>query len=119
MRGLLVEVLRCADGHDCTAGGISSKHEMLVLTGDGVPQIFDPSEDCPEVRLVVEDICFGEGRGGLRRVCARPVGKNGQPEEGWWMFGGNFVFASDSRFPNFSAEGVMALPIPIHDRKEG
>ena len=102
MKGLRCSVLRHGDGMDCTLNGVSSKHDNVILVWDDVPGIFKPSEDCPELRLIERnghlaayppDSCFLEG-----------VGK-------WYMSGGNFIYASDSRFPN-------EYPIPVHDRYE-
>lgn len=117
MRGLLVNVYRNAEHGDCTNGGVTSRHTSLVLTGEGIPQIFEPTEEHPEVRLCVEDLGFG------KRVCARPVLSDGRVLGvdvdgcGPWMDGGNFVYTCDSRFPRFSDTG-MHFPIPVHDRQE-
>lgn len=113
-KGLHVQVLRPAGMGDCTNGGVSSKFDHLILTGPGIPGIFEPTPNCPEVRLCVE-----WPMAGLRRVCARPVGTDGKVEEGGgcWMFGGNFVYSSDARFPEFGDAGDH-FPIPLHDRCE-
>jgi hypothetical protein len=120
MNGLLVSVYRNADLGDSTNGGATSKFTKFVLTGPGIPGIFRPSKDAPELRYCVEDI----GCGGLVRRCARPVdpdtgmvlGADGNGG-GVWMFGGNYVGSSDSRMPQNGLNGDH-LPIPVHDRCE-
>jgi len=102
MKGLLVHVYR---GHvDCTNSGISSKHNSFILTGNGVPEIFEPGAGSPAL-ILVERTLQGE-----KRLHAEPVD---EPEKGniGWMFGGNFIYTSDSRFPN-------PYPIKVHDRQE-
>lgn len=107
MQGLLVSVYRNAsnNGYDCTNGGISSKHDMFVLVGDGVPEIFTPNEKHPAIRLIKRKV-----RGLDEFYIAIPI------ETGFcagfpYMFGGNFLYTSDSRFPSDA-------PIKIFDRLE-
>lgn len=119
-KGLLVNVLRNTLG-DSTNNGVTKFFDTFVLTGPGIPKIFDVTEDHPELRYCVEDI----GCMGLVRRCARPVtsdgtvyGKDpGTDHAGPWMFGGNFVYSSDSRMPVNGLNGDH-LPIPVHDRTE-
>jgi hypothetical protein len=96
MNGLPVYVLRSK--HDCTNHGISSKRDTFTLIE--IP-------DTPEVTEYDQDaiLIISERRG---HMIARPMK---DPEYIGWMFGGNFVYTSDSRFPN-------DYPIPIHDRQE-
>ncbi len=98
MQGLTVRVLR-TPGDDFTLDGISSKFDKFVLVGPDVPEIFSPREDCPP--LLLEKHC-----GFWRAIPAT------EPQGTSWMFGGNFITCSDSRFPN-------PYPIPVHDRSEG
>jgi hypothetical protein len=42
---------------------------------------------------------------------AFPVDVHGEKLEGWWMFGGNYVTTSDSRFP-------IDYPVKLMERKE-
>lgn len=101
--GLLVFVLRHADGTDCTNGGVTSRVTQAVLVGDGIPAIFEPTETRPALRLVRRHI-------GGEYLHAEPVeGKDGRRVG--WMAGGNFVYTSDARFPN-------RYPISVHDRQE-
>jgi hypothetical protein len=104
MKGMIVSVFRDAVGIDCSNRGISSNHENLLLVGDGLPEIFDSAEhtDCPMV--VLEGIRLGK----KTYIHAIPAEN---PNNDWFMFGGNFIYSSDSRFPS-------DYPIPVHDRVE-
>jgi len=88
------------DNTDCTNGGISSKYDRFVLTGPGIAGVFTPSDDMPELRLKYTGI---EGD----HLCCEP---SFEATGRGWMFGGNFLYSSDSRFPEY--------PIGIHDRQE-
>lgn len=105
MKGLIISVYRDADGSDCTNGGISSNHKRLTLIGKDTPPIFEPTDDAPPVTVVRRNI---SGREYLHLV---PCDENAKPLPGWWMFGGNYADASDSRFPH-------SYPLAIHDRQE-
>ena len=97
--GLLVAVFRDSDLHsDCTNGGLTSKHDRFILLGISGP--FEPHDDAPALRLSSKS---------SGHVYARPLD---EPDSGnvGWMFGGNFVYTSDSRFPEY--------PVPVHDRQE-
>ena len=96
MKGLIAEVFRSSRLGDATLGGVSSNHDSLTIVGEGIAEIFEVTEERPAVKI--EKYC-----GRLRAV---PVGK-----EGWPMFGGNFIYTSDGRFPS-------QYPIPVHDRFE-
>ena len=103
MTGLYVTVYKDADGSDCTANGITSHYSRLVLVGDGVDGPFDVKEGEPHLKLVKRNM------GSREYLHAVPVnfgGKGVGP-----MFGGNFIYTSDSRFPS-------DYPIPVHDRFE-
>ncbi|HPA48193.1 MAG TPA: hypothetical protein PK395_20685 [bacterium] len=101
-KGMLAWVYRCANGMDCTLDGISSKHETLILVGEGVPELFRPSEESPAVYLRREMVM------GEENVYVSPEPHGNQP---WRMFGGNFLYSNDSRFPT-------GQPLKIHDRTE-
>ena len=107
MKGLLAYVYRNGSS-DCTANGISSTHDKLIIVGEGVPEIFEADEETPAVKLVKRNI------GGRERLSVKPLDgfKDGITSGKWYMFGGNFLSCSDSRFPS-------DYPIPIHDRYEG
>lgn len=112
MKGLLVSVYRKASGGmfdgDTTNGGISSKHSNLILVGDGVAEVFEATDNTPAIRLI-KRIVFGKEFWIAAPLDAefRPGLSAGSP----YMFGGNFLYRSDSRFPSDA-------PIKIFDRKE-
>jgi len=108
MDGLIINVFR-ANGSDCTNGGISAENDSLLLVGAGVPEIFHPSPDMPTVTLVTR-IFGGEP---VRSLV--PCDDNAKPLKGWYMFGGNFGYTSDSRFSELT--GIYGA-IAIHDRQE-
>lgn len=99
MKGILVTVYRNPDA-DCTNGGVSSHYQQFVLIGEGIRGVLRPSERNPA--LLLQDV-----RGNLR---ATPVAGEGVVHIGG-MFGGNFIYSSDSRFPS-------SQPIKIFDRFE-
>lgn len=104
MNGMIMDVLRHANGMNATNGGITSKVTRVIVTGkwaDGtpIPEIFEPREDCPEVKVGVNLPPYFH---------VYPIDLN--PKLVGPMFGGNFVYSSDSRCP--------AYPIPVHDRQE-
>jgi hypothetical protein len=86
-------------------GGVSGHVRSVTIVGEGIAEIFEAQDDCPAVELVTRSF------GGLRPYTyAQPIepvpdGMNG------YMFGGSFIYSSDSRFPS-------ELPIPLHDRCE-
>ncbi len=102
MSGMHVSTLRSK--HDCTIGGLSSKHDTFTLVNPDVPEIFKADDSAPALRLVRRTI------GGHLYLHAEPV-FNPAPDAVGWMFGGNFIWSSDSRFPN-------PYPIAMHDRQE-
>lgn len=98
--GLLAFVLRNASGMDCSNGGLSAHFDQAILYGEGVPHIFEPNGH-PAFELQRTESGY---------IKAVPYHRPGTPKVGW-MFGGNFLYSSDSRFPS-------QYPIPIHDRRE-
>lgn len=101
-KSLMVSVYKDSNGGDSTNDGISSKYNDLYLIGEGVS---GPSESKDEqtVKLVKRNFPWGD------YIHVEPLI---QPEKGKSpMFGGNFIYSSDSRFPS-------KYPIPIHDRFE-
>jgi len=104
-KGMIVDVYR-ANGHDCSMGGISSKHEAITITGPGIPEIEEPSEKYPEM-IFEPNANRVDGNLALYPPDSYSEGKRVK----WYMFGGNFAWSSDSRFPS-------AQPIKIHDRHE-
>jgi len=99
-KGLLVFILK-ENGCGCTNGGVTEKANRAILYWDGVPEIFSSSDDTPALQL--------QKRCG--RLIAVPVNDPRMKTHCGPMFGGNFIYTSDSRFPN-------EYPIPVHDRFE-
>ena len=102
--GLIVSVYRAANFPDCSNRGLSSRHdELTLLLPQGGP--FEPKPERPAVRLVRKEVMGNE------YLSVIPADAEGDGI-GQYMFGGNFIFTSDSRFPD------KGYPIPIHDRTE-
>lgn len=102
-------IYRHADGYDCTQDGVTSVKRgaqgVIVL---GVEGPYTDAEALASgaivLRLVKRDF-------GGEYVHVEPAGL---PPGSQTMFGGNFVYTSDSRF-----RAVCPYPIPVHDRIEG
>ena len=86
---------------DCSNGGISADREGAILVNVGSP-IFDPTDEYPALVLKSRNI-FGDDYWYVEPA-NNPTGKS-------FMFGGTFVYTSDSRFPS-------KYPLPLHDRQE-
>ncbi|CCG43227.1 hypothetical protein [Magnetospirillum molischianum] len=99
-KGMIASVYRDADGVDCTNGGISSKADRVLIVGEGVPEIFAERSGMPTLLLV--------DRGPNLPPALYPAD---DLRPGRFMFGGNFAYSSDSRWPT-------GKPIKIHDRAE-
>jgi len=70
-----------------------------------MPDIFEATEDMPALRLETRDVGFA------RFPVLVPVDCPKDGRQGPYMFGGNFVYTSDSRFPSDT-------PIKVFDRRE-
>jgi hypothetical protein len=105
MKGLLVSILKNSEIGDCTNGGLSATATDALLVGEDVPEIFEDNGKRPVFKLV-ERYVFGD-------VLHKHVEPIYPPTKNYcgWMAGGNFVWTSDSRFPN-------DYPLSIHDRQE-
>ena len=100
-KGLSCEVYR-NDLGDCTNGGISSTHKSLIIDKTDGPFEGDAANS---VKIEVKNF------NGYEYKYVVPVN---QPEGMCGpMFGGNFIYSSDSRFAKISK-----YPLPIHDRFE-
>lgn len=99
MKGLSVDVYKTGRS-DCTNGGISSKTDSLILVGKLIPEIFEGDE----TNLISIKVKIISGK---KYFYATPI----KIENGISMFGGNFIYSSDSRFP-------FDHPISLHDRVE-
>ena len=110
MKGLICSVFESKAHGNCSANGISSRCKQVTLCPDydakygmGIPSIFEVSAVAPAV--VVRSIRISEDR---EHFFAVPVELT---DTGAAMFGGSFIYTSDSRFP-------MEYPLPLHDRVE-
>lgn len=121
-RGILVYVLRNAALADCTNGGESSRFDRFTLVGvieetlgelSPARPIADaphyPTKNAPPVVAVHRHV--GGTEDGGRYWTIYPADDEGRPDRAGRMFGGNFAYSSDSRFPG-------RYPISIYDRKE-
>ena len=97
---------------DCTNGGISSRHKTLYLLCEDQekaqkePWNWNQVDEDDErlIKIVRGTSC------GRPYIHAEPVNDPNRKEIGY-MFGGNFIYTSDGRFPE-------DYPIPLHDRSE-
>jgi hypothetical protein len=106
LTGLTVGVFREVDFPDCTANGITSKVSRILLVDDSIEGPFKVGKDEVYLVLVRRNIC------GREYIHAEPRKESFEMRgDRYGMFGGNFIYTSDSRFPN-------SYPIPVHDRFE-
>jgi len=98
-QGLFCSVYRSPK--DGSNRGITSKVDEVLLVGPGVRGPFAASEGDTVLYLHWWDV------GGERRYFASPESRHSMR----YMFGGNFIYSCDSRFPS-------RQPIPVHDRRE-
>jgi len=107
MKGIRVDIYK-SQGKDYSNGGISEKHDTVtLLIPDG--GYVDHSQGGPCV--VVTESRYGYKSA---RVCnwdGVPIKRPGQIGP---MFGGTFIYSSDSRF----REHCGSQPIALHDRWE-
>lgn len=96
MNGLLCFVYRSG-----VKSSLCIEQDTVILCGEGIPKIAEPSENAPALLLKSK---INQGREYFYAV--PEVYENEQT-----AFGGNFIYTSDSRFPNL-------YPIPLHDRIE-
>ncbi len=99
-KGLLVHTYRSKG--DCT-NGATKFYDAFVLTDSDIEGPFFPKEGVPE--LVIRRMDFA----GSPYIFAVPAALADKS----LMFGGNFVWTSDSRLSKISK-----YPIPVHDRDE-
>lgn len=107
-KGLLVWVYENEMGED-QLSVLPKGTKRLILCGEGIPEIFEESPDCPAVMLV---------KNAYNTVKAVPVNAVNKPA----MYGGRFVSTSDSRFSDV-IENLLGHrfygAVPLHDRVEG
>lgn len=105
-----VRVLRCEvfKSHfgDCSNGGISSKYnEVYLICPEGNMEV---DADNPRlVELVKREL------GGEKHWYIKPYETDTKK---WWMFGGTFIYSSDSRFREYCETDTA---MKFHDRHEG
>jgi hypothetical protein len=121
-KGMLVFIYRSGES-DCTNKGITSKkhggrseRDMIVLVGPNIPRITEVeyNEEYLEIRER-EVNSTKPAYAGKKFLRAVPMVNGEEYNKGRWeMFGGNFIYTSDSRF----SENVSPYPVPVHDRFE-
>ena len=105
VKTLPVEVMYNNAYRKCANGGITEQVEVLYLVReDGWFSL--PATDPRLITLVKRTFA-----GGREYLHVEPVNVDGGEDMAGPMFGGNFVYTSDSRFPS-------PYPIPVHDRFE-
>jgi hypothetical protein len=98
LSGLIADIYR--SDYNSKTNKMYGKRSVTIIDKE-VPKIFEADESKPAVRLVRRKLPWGD------YIHAIPYD---QPE-GAGMFGGTFIYSSDSRFPS-------KYPIPLHDRVE-
>jgi len=115
MKQVRVSVYRAADGRDCTNGGVTSRHDAMTLFYDcrreAALQYCKYNGIDPDGCLVlVKRTLWGE----QHNYAAPLVHQSGKCGP---MFGGNFVFTSDSRMAEAMGT-TCSCPVEVHDRYE-
>jgi hypothetical protein len=105
-KGLIAGIYEGKRNGNCSNGGISERHKAVVVVDEKLPEIFSASSDHPAVKIVRRVI------GGEPYIHAEPIDPVPDGMIGY-MFGGSFIYTSDSRFGELSK-----YPIPLHDRWE-
>lgn len=109
MKGIHCDIYRNHYG-DCTNGGITASGNgigSVTLIGPDVEGFCEPTEAAPALYL-------SRGPLGHCRATPEPLSDGRQDGSRWWMFGGNFIHSSDSRFAALN----NGAPIAVHDRTE-
>lgn len=106
---LTTYVLRDALG-DCTNGGVSSRSDSLELFAPHL-SFAQVASYCLENGIDVNKAVRLVYRENLDYVHAEPIVDRGK----WYMFGGNYLKTSDSRFKDLTG---IRYPVPVHDRTE-
>jgi hypothetical protein len=108
VRGVTALIYRDQLGLDYSNRGISATATEVVVVGPGIDPIFAASVERPAVRIIRREHASGT------IYHAEPVPTEDEPGP-WYMFGGAFIFSTDSRF-RASIDFYGALP--LHDRRE-
>jgi len=111
LRGLRLDIFK-SNGQSFSNGGVSSKVNSVTLVGPGVPEISLASDESPAV-------VFQDGPYDTMRVVPLDLVE----QKKWTMFGGTFVYTSDSRFTEavrkfFEVEDA-SVALKLFDRVEG
>lgn len=120
--GILIDAMACRDTDARAAypkGLVLVAYDAAVGKTRPVDGPFEPSAEMPAVAIIRTRYSFGEGMhavlvepdddGGWRAVRGRGVGP---------MFGGRFIWTSDSRFGEAVGAGPFGQPVKLHDRYE-
>ena len=113
MNNLFVTVFRPAGFPDCTGNGLSSKVDNAILFSncsneEAINWCNEHSKDPSKQFILVKRELWGEDHS-----YAEPLIK---PKNRAQVFGGNFLYTSDSRM--YKTGGIYKVPVPIHDRFE-
>ena len=111
MNNLFVTVFRPAGFPDCTGNGLSSKVDNAILFSncsneEAINWCNEHSKDPSKQFILVKRELWGEDH-----AYAEPLIK---PENRAQVFGGNFLYTSDSRM--YKTGGIYKAPIQIFDR---
>jgi hypothetical protein len=111
IKGLTAWIFRANHG-DFSNGGPSGKYDEVLVVDDevGGPAELDSYRQFP-VRLVRREIRGEEYVHAVPLLCEEFPGF--ERFSGHTMFGGTFIYTSDSRLRD-----ACAYPIPLHDRVE-
>ena len=108
MKGLTALIYRDALGIDFSNRGISATATEVTVIGPGIDPIFEATAERPAVRIIKRENANGA------TYHAEPLPPEDEPGP-WYMFGGAFIFSSDSRF----RAGIDFYgAVPLHDRRE-
>jgi hypothetical protein len=114
-KGIRVSVWRQGRDHNGHIG-LFGNFDQLILVGKGIPAVVESSEEYPLVELRAKSISaeflrmVGENPRGGKYYYVEPY-MDPPADYTHWMFGGAFVWSSDSRFP-------FNYPLGLHDRAE-
>ena len=109
MKGLHVEFYRPASHDNKTSNRTSDRYTEAILVGDGVfgPCDTDVDESAKTLPILIYRNYTTPGIHKIQMIHAVPLELRNAGKH--TMFGGNFIYTSDSRFP-------QRFPIPVHDR---
>ena len=115
MEHLTVYVYRDKAIGDCTAHGVTSRHDRITLLWDctkteAIKYCVDKGIDVDAALWLNPRVLWNEYLP-FAEPLIKPAGSAGP------MFGGNYICTSDSRFPCVCGK-YGKYPIPVHDRFE-